>query len=120
MAVITYGGIVVPILQDFNPNDVHHIVNHSESTYSSSPVMPSGSIWKKNGLLDLRGVFSLSDFRCLYQRDGETIQRFLKHLGDKMEETYPNWFHTGRCNLHRPFQRQGNVAELYLGHNRLQ
>ena len=25
MAVVTYGAIIVPILQDFNPNDVHHI-----------------------------------------------------------------------------------------------
>lgn len=33
MATITYGAIVVPILQDFNPNDVHHIVNHSESVF---------------------------------------------------------------------------------------
>ena len=54
--------------------------------YSSSPAMPFGSIWRKSGL------FSLNDFRCLYQRDGETIQRFLKHLDEKMEETYPNGF----------------------------
>ena len=91
MAVITYGGIVVPILQDFNPNDVHHIVNHSESVF----LFTSDAIWEhleEERLTGLRGVFSLNDFRCLYQRDGETIQRFLKHLGDKMEETYPNGF----------------------------
>ena len=29
MAAVTYGAIIVPILQDFNPNDVHHIINHS-------------------------------------------------------------------------------------------
>ena len=28
-ASVTYGAIIVPILQDFNPNDVHHIINHS-------------------------------------------------------------------------------------------
>ena len=91
MATITYGGIVVPILQDFNPNDVHHIVNHSESTF----LFTSDAIWEhleEERLTGLRGVFSLSDFRCLYQRDGETIQRFLKHLGDEMEATYPNGF----------------------------
>jgi len=42
MAVITYGGIVVPILQDFNPNDVHHIVNHSESVF----LFTSDAIWE--------------------------------------------------------------------------
>lgn len=30
MAVVTYGAVIVPILQDFNPNDLHHIVNHSD------------------------------------------------------------------------------------------
>ena len=29
MAAVTYGAIIVPILPDFNPNDVHHIINHS-------------------------------------------------------------------------------------------
>ena len=33
MAAVTYGAIIVPILQDFNPNDVHHIINHSESVF---------------------------------------------------------------------------------------
>ena len=45
MATITYGGIVVPILQDFNPNDVHHIVNHSESTF----LFTSDAIWGTSG-----------------------------------------------------------------------
>ena len=31
VATVTYGAIVVPILQDFKPGDVTHIVNHSES-----------------------------------------------------------------------------------------
>ena len=76
MATITYGAIIVPILQDFTPNDVHHIVNHSESVF----LFTSDSIWEsleEEKLTGLRGVFSLTDFRCLYQRDGETIQKFL-------------------------------------------
>ena len=41
MATITYGAIIVPILQDFTPNDVHHIVNHSESVF----LFTSDNIW---------------------------------------------------------------------------
>ena len=41
MAVVTYGAIIVPILQDFNPNDVHHIINHSESVF----LFVSDRIW---------------------------------------------------------------------------
>lgn len=91
MATVTYGAIVVPILQDFNPNDVHHIVNHSESVF----LFTSDAIWdnlEEEKMLGLRGVFSLTDFRCLHQRDGETVQRFLKHLNTLMEETYPNGY----------------------------
>ena len=91
MATITYGAIVVPILQDFNPNDVHHIVTHSESVF----LFTSDAIWdhlEEERLTGLRAVFSLSDFRCLHQRDGETINRFLKHLDDEMHETYPKGF----------------------------
>ena len=61
MAVITYGGIVVPILQDFNPNDVHHIVNHSESVF----LFTSDAIWEhleEERLTGLRGVFSPTIF----------------------------------------------------------
>lgn len=91
MATITYGGIVVPILQDFNPNDVHHIVSHSESVF----LFTADNIWEhleEERLSGLRGVFSLTDFRCLYQRDGETIQRFLKHQEESMYEAYPKGF----------------------------
>lgn len=31
LATITYGAVIVPILQDFAPADIVHIVNHSES-----------------------------------------------------------------------------------------
>ncbi|WP_455593289.1 long-chain fatty acid--CoA ligase [Bacteroides sp.] len=92
MATITYGAIVVPILQDFNPNDVHHIVNHSESVF----LFTSDSIWEtleEERLAGLRGVFSLTDYRCLHQRDGETVQKFMKHADECMRRVYPKGFH---------------------------
>lgn len=91
MATITYGAIVVPILQDFNPEDVHHIVNHSESTF----FFTSDNIWdtlEEEKLGNVRGVFSLTDFRCLHQRDGETIQKFIKHQNEAFKKAYPQGF----------------------------
>lgn len=91
MASITYGAIIVPILQDFNPNDAHHIINHSDSVF----LFTADNIWdnlEEDRMTGLRAVFSLTDFRCLHQRDGETIQKFLKHIGEEMEATYPNGF----------------------------
>ena len=91
MAVVTYGAIIVPILQDFNPNDVHHIINHSESVF----LFVSDRIWdslEEDKIEEVRGVFSLSDYRCLHQRDGENIQKLMKSLDEKMTETYPDGF----------------------------
>ena len=31
-AAVTYGAVIVPIMPDFHADDVHHIVNHSESS----------------------------------------------------------------------------------------
>jgi len=91
MSAITYGAIIVPILQDFSPNDIHHIVNHSESII----LFASDRIWdllEEEKMPDLRGVFSLSDFRCIHQRDGESIQKTMRMLDQKMQERYPEGF----------------------------
>lgn len=92
MAAVTYGAIVVPILQDFKPNDVHHIVNHSEATF----LFTSDNIWEnleEEALSGLRAVFSLTDFRCLHQRDGETVQKFIKNIDRAMKKNYPGGFY---------------------------
>ncbi|MDE5677992.1 long-chain fatty acid--CoA ligase [Phocaeicola sp.] len=97
LATITYGAIVVPILQDFKPNDVHHIVNHSESTF----LFTSDHIWEhleEEALGGLRAVFSLADFRCLHQRDGETVQKFIKNLDSAMGKSYPKGFQKENIN----------------------
>lgn len=91
LATVTYGAIVVPILQDFKPNDVHHIVNHSESTF----LFTSDPIWEtleEEALGNLRAVFSLTDYRCLHQRDGETIQKFMHNMDAAMKKAYPKGF----------------------------
>jgi len=91
MATITYGAIIVPILQDFNPNDIHHIINQSESNI----LFVSDRIWdslEEDKIGEVRGVFSLADFRCLHQRDGENIQNLMSSLDEKMKELYPNGF----------------------------
>ncbi|MDL2278694.1 AMP-binding protein [Parabacteroides sp. OttesenSCG-928-G07] len=91
MAAVTYGAIIVPILQDFSPNDVHHIINHSESVF----LFVSDKIWdslEEDKIEDVRGVFSLGDFRCLHQRDGENIHELVNSLDEKIIQKYPNGF----------------------------
>jgi len=91
LATVTYGAIVVPILPDFNPNDVHHIVNHSESVLFFS----SDSIWEsleEDKMNDIRGVFSLTNFKLLHQRDGEQFTSILADLDSNFDKKYPTGF----------------------------
>lgn len=91
MATVTYGAIIVPVLQDFNPNDMHHIINHSDSVL----LFVSDSIWEtleEEKLGHLRGVLSLTDFRCLTQRDGECICKCMTSLRQAFKKKYPDGF----------------------------
>ncbi|MDD2285399.1 MAG: AMP-binding protein [Paludibacter sp.] len=71
LATVTYGAIIVPILQDFNPNDVHHITNHSESKL----LFTSDNVWEnleEEKLTTVQAVFSLTDFNCITVIDRKT------------------------------------------------
>ncbi len=43
MATITYGAVIVPVLNDFNPADAQHIINHSDAVmlFVSDGIFPS-------------------------------------------------------------------------------
>lgn len=89
LAVITRGAIIVPILQDFNPENVHHIVTHSESKYLFS----SDSIWTtliEDNMPGIAGAFSLSDWSSLSKKN--CYSATLKQLESKFAEKYPNGF----------------------------
>ena len=91
LATFTYGAVIVPILQDFNEKDIAHVVNHSDSLL----LFCSDSIWNtlnKKQFPELKAAFSLENFGLLYQRKGETIDRFISSLDAKFKEKYPEGF----------------------------
>lgn len=61
LGVITYGAVAVPILHEFKPDTIHHLVNHSESKL----LFTDKSIWENldpESMPELSGVFQLTDF----------------------------------------------------------
>lgn len=91
IATVTYGAVIVPILQDFAASNVQHIVNHSDSVL----LFTSDNIWEtleEEKVPDLRAVFSINDFRCLHQHDGETIQKETKLLPANFKKKFPDGF----------------------------
>ncbi|MDR1601526.1 MAG: AMP-binding protein [Tannerella sp.] len=91
MATVTYGAVIVPILQDFNPNDIHHIINHSDS----SLLFVSDRIWdslEDEKIPGIRKAFSLTDFRCIYQSGGEDEDLSSDAIDALVTGRYPGGF----------------------------
>ena len=91
LATVTYGAVIVPILQDFNPNDVHHIINHSESVF----LFVSDQIWEtleEEKLPELKTALSLTNFKPIYQKEREDLINFNEKLNEVFREKYPRGF----------------------------
>jgi long-chain acyl-CoA synthetase len=68
ISVITYGAVIVPILPDFKPADIHHIVTHSDSVI----LFADESLFKTLDPSALRGVkfmVTVSGLKVLYSED---------------------------------------------------
>ena len=68
LATISYGAVIVPILPDFLPKDVHKIVNHSESRFffASDPILKNLDLEE---MPELEGVFSVDSFELVLSRN---------------------------------------------------
>lgn len=87
LSVISYGAVVVPILPDFKPKDVHSIINHSDSKilFSSKSIFNSLDMNEMNALL---AVVSVDDFQILSDRHQE-VNRIAGKLDELFEKKYP-------------------------------
>ncbi|MDR2882658.1 MAG: AMP-binding protein [Alistipes sp.] len=91
LATMTYGAVIVPILQDFNNNDIIHIINHSESKL----LFVGDNYWdaiEPEQVERIEAVFSLTDFHCIYERDGHHLNRFQKDITKHYRDAYPDGF----------------------------
>ncbi|MDP3915618.1 MAG: AMP-binding protein [Bacteroidota bacterium] len=68
LAISGYGAVAVPVLPDFNPEDIHHILNHSESVF----LFAADGLFEKldqTKIPEISGIISLNDFSPLYFKD---------------------------------------------------
>ena len=91
LATVTYGAVIVPILQDFTPTDVIHIINHSESRL----LFLGDNFWdniEPEQIEKVEAVFSLTDFHAIYERKGEKLTAFQKDSKKAYRKAYPRGF----------------------------
>ncbi|MCM1521996.1 MAG: AMP-binding protein [Muribaculaceae bacterium] len=111
MAVITYGAVIVPVLQDFNVQDAQHIINHSESVllFISESIFDNMEFDK---IPLVRAVFSLDKRVVLAEHPSNSgkAEKFLAKLPDRMRRLYPHGFTT--ADVEYPDIDEDNVAEI--------
>jgi long-chain acyl-CoA synthetase len=64
LGIISYGAVVVPILPDFQSNDIHHIINHSESVLLFSTQLMFDKI-DDTQIPNVKGIVSIHGFSPL-------------------------------------------------------
>ena len=90
LAVNTYETVVVPILSDFTPESVGHLVDHSESVM----LFTDNDIWAKldiSAMPRVKAVVSVNDFTLLYSRDEKVAAAFAS-VPELFSSRYPMGF----------------------------
>ena len=90
LSVVTYGAIIVPILHEFKPDQVHNIVNHSEAKL----LFVGDVVWEgldENAMPNLEGIIQINDFSVLVSRS-EKLTYAREHLNELFGHKFPKNF----------------------------
>ncbi len=77
LATISWGAVIVPILPDFKPDDIQHIVNHSDAVL----FFVAESIFEnidESQMPNLAAIISLQNFALLYHKKEDIVRAFDK------------------------------------------
>ena len=91
LAAVTYGAVIVPILQDFKANDAIHIINHSECKL----LFITDQIWENidvEQVPDLQAVISLNTMDLIVAGLPKTQAVDKLTIEELFAEKYPNGF----------------------------
>ena len=91
LASLTYGAVAVPILHDFQVENIHNLVTHSEAVI----LFAESRIWKKLTPAEmplLKGAVSLDDYEPLYSTSGFPLEETISHLNEEFGKKYPDRF----------------------------
>ena len=99
LATLTYGAVAVPILHEFNGEQIHNIVNHSEARllfvgdYVVKEISP-------DAMPKLDGIINLPDFSLMLSRS-EKLTYAREHLNYMFGMKYPRSFDRNDVSYHQ-------------------
>jgi len=98
LATLTYGAVAVPILHEFNAEQIHNIVNHSESR-----VLFVGDFIAKEIdpqlMPQLEGIINIPDFSLMLSRS-EQLTYAREHLNMMFGSKFPKAFRKEHVSYH--------------------
>lgn len=98
LAIVTYGAIVVPIQNEFKPEQIHNIVNHSESKMLFVGDVVATEI-NAEEMSSLEGIVYLPDFSLVLSRS-EKLTYAREHLNEIFGHKYPKYFRKEHIKYH--------------------
>ena len=107
LATLTYGAVAVPILHEFNAEQIHNIVNHSESRLLFVGDVVATQI-TPDEMPDIEGIVYMPDFSVMMSRS-ESLTYAREHLNELFGKRYPKVFLKEHINWH-----QDEAEELAL------
>ena len=90
LAAMTYGAVPVPLMHEFKPSNINHLVNHSEAKI----LFVDEVIWEglsEIDMSDLQAIIQVNTFKLLYAAN-EKITESREHLNELFGKHYPMEF----------------------------
>ncbi len=97
--ILAYGAVAVPILHDFKPDNIHHIVNHSEA----KAVLAAASNWEsmsEEKMPDVRLFMLLDNLSIIRCKEKEALTA-RERINEYFERKYPRPFTADDIHYHR-------------------
>lgn len=108
LATMTYGAVAVPILHEFKPDNIHHLVSHCDARL----FFTDDAIWENldpASMTKLEGVVNLSDFSLLMSRNAR-LKEARQRLNELFGKKYPERFTPE--DVVYPKERESDVAVI--------
>ena len=99
LATLTYGAVAVPVLHEFTPDQIHNIVNHSESKILFVGDVVATEI-DATKMPALEGIIYLPDLSLTLSRT-EKLTYAREHLNEMFGKKYPKYFRPEHVHYYR-------------------
>ncbi len=90
LASITYGAVPVPILHEFKPDSIQHLVNHSESKVLFVDEVLWESLYESD-MPNLQVIVQMNTLKFLYAQE-QSSRDIRNNLMNTFEKLFPNGF----------------------------